>query len=170
MYSANALTHPRTRETPESVAGGAPAGGDQRLIIESRFGPLAISPNSKLRFPSGLLGFAEFSDYALAELGDERFPQFNVLQSLDDHQLAFLVMPLDTQAGFIERPDLDAACQTLAIAFDDLLIMLVVTARKTHEGPRVTANLRAPLMIDSASRIGMQYVLHNERYPVRFQL
>lgn len=170
MYSANALTHAGARELPESLAAGPPDGGDERLIIESRFGPLAISPNGRLRFPSGLLGFAEFSDYALAELGDERFPQFNVLQSLDDHQLAFLVLPLDAEAGFIERVDLDAACQTLAIGFTDLLIMLVVTARKTHEGPRVTANLRAPLMIDSASRIGMQYVLHNERYPVRFQL
>lgn len=170
MYSANALIRAGARELPESLAAGPPDGGDERLIIESRFGPLAISPNGRLRFPSGLLGFAEFSEYALAELGDERFPQFNVLQSLDDHQLAFLVLPLDAEAGFIERVDLDAACQTLAIGFTDLLIMLVVTARKTHEGPRVTANLRAPLMIDSASRIGMQYVLHNERYPVRFQL
>ena len=170
MYTSNALPTPGVGDAPDPIVGAASPDEGERLIIESRFGTLAISPSSTLKFPSGLLGFAEFSSYALAVLDDPRFPQFKVLQSLDDHQLAFLVLPLDTEAGFIERADLDSACNTLSIDYGDLAIMLVVTARKTHDGPRVTANLRAPLMIDASSRIGMQYVLHNERYPVRFQL
>jgi flagellar assembly factor FliW len=170
MQTTNALKIPEEMGPPQAIIGAATADDGGRLIIESRFGSLAISTNSRLEFPSGLLGFAEFSNYALAQLDDPRFPQFKVLQSLNDHQLAFLVLPLDPEAGFIERADLDAACNTLSINYQDLAIMLVVTARKTHDGPRVTANLRAPLMIDASSRVGMQYVLHNERYPVRFQL
>ena len=117
-----------------------------------------------------MLGFGEFHSYGLADLGDPRFPQFKVLQSLDDDQLAFLVLPLDPSTGFLDRADLDAACNTLSIAIDDLVVLLVITTRKTSEGPSVSANLRAPLLIDAVSRVGIQYVLRNERYPVRFQI
>ena len=145
MQSLDALKAPATAGLPAPLVDATAAGDGERLIIESRFGPLAISSNSTLKFPSGLLGFAEFSNYALALLDDERFPQFKVLQSLDDHQLAFLVLPLDPEAGFIERGDLDAACNTLAIDYDNLAIMLVVTARKTHDGPRCHSQpARAP--------------------------
>ena len=172
MHSQDALIPTEIRPAPGSLgaAGGAALEGGGRRIIEGRFGALAISPQTTLDFPSGLLGFGEFHSYGLADLGDPRFPQFKVLQSLDDDQLAFLVLPLDPSTGFLDRADLDAACNTLSIAVDDLVVLLVITTRKTSEGPSVSANLRAPLLIDAVSRVGIQYVLRNERYPVRFQI
>ena len=60
-----------------------PEADDRRLVIESRFGALAISPENAVEFPNGLLGFAELHSFALADLNDTRFPQLKVLQSLD---------------------------------------------------------------------------------------
>ncbi len=47
---------------------------------------------------------------------------------------------------------------------------MIVTVRKTSEGVAISANLRAPLMIDSISRTGAQYVIPNDRYPLRYAL
>ena len=159
---ASASLAPATAETADL--------GDSRLVIESRFGTIAVAPNSSIEFPRGLLGFAELHRYALADLADPRLPQFMVLQCLDDHELAFLAMPLEPDSGIIARPDLDAACAALSIAAADVAILLVVTVHRSDDGFVVSANLRAPLLIDSASRIGFQHVLPNNNYPVRFPI
>jgi flagellar assembly factor FliW len=106
----------------------------------------------------------------LADLGDPRLPQFKVLQSLDDHGLSFLVLPLDPASGLIAQHDLAEACAALSIAERDVAILLVVTVHRTADGVLVSANLRAPLLIDTTSRIGVQHVLPNDSYPVRLAL
>ncbi len=151
---------------PEAAA---PASDGQRLIIESRFGTLAVAAQNAVTFPRGLLGFGELHSYALADLDDPRFAQFKVLQSLEDAQLSFLVLPVDPASGLITPADLAAACETLSIAVEDVAILLVITVRKSQD-VGVTANLRAPLLIDTAGRTGVQYVLPGNRYPVRYRL
>lgn len=170
MYSLNTLDPAPAETVPDHADGDAAAKDSSRLIIDSRFGSLAISQNSILDFPRGLLGFGDFHSFGIANLSDPRYAQFKVLQCLDDHQLAFLVLPLDPNTGFIDRADLEIACDSLMVKIDDLVIMLVVTVRKTEQGASVTANLRAPLLIDSVTRIGNQYVMRSERYPVRFKI
>ena len=170
MYSTNALDPAIAEVVPDQTQADADAKDDSRLIVDSRFGSLAISRNSILDFPHGLLGFGDFHSFGIADLSDPRYAQFKVLQCLEDHQLAFLVLPLDPNTGFIDRADLDIACDSLVVALDDLVILLVVTVRKAEQGASVTANLRAPLLIDGTTRIGNQYVLSSERYPVRFQI
>ena len=170
MYSTNALDPAIAEVAPDQTQADADAKDDSRLIVDSRFGSLAISRNSILDFPHGLLGFGDFHSFGIADLSDPRYAQFKVLQCLEDHQLAFLVLPLDPNTGFIDRADLDIACDSLVVAWDDLVILLVVTVRKAEQGASVTANLRAPLLIDGTTRIGNQYVLSSERYPVRFQI
>ncbi len=167
MYQTNVA---ETSENPVPAIADATDAGDHRLVIESRFGTIAVAPGSAIEFPRGLLGFGEHHDYALADLADPRLPQFMVLQCLDDHELAFLVMPMDTDSGVIAQPDLDAACKATSIAAADLAVLLVVTVHRTDDGIVVSANLRAPLLIDTANRTGIQHVLSNDGYPVRFPL
>lgn len=170
MYSLNTLDPASSESTPDHTGADYAAKDSSRLIIDSRFGALAISQNSILDFPRGLLGFGDFHSFGIADLSDPRYAQFKVLQCLDDHQLAFLVLPLDPNTGFIDHADLDVACESLMVKIDDLIILLVVTVRKTEQGASITANLRAPLLIDSMTHIGNQYVMHSERYPVRFEI
>ena len=167
MYQTNA---DQSSENPVPAIAEAPDSGDHRLVIESRFGTIAVAPGRAIEFPRGLLGFGEYHDYALADLADPRLPQFMVLQCLDDHELAFLVMPMDLDSGIIAQPDLDAACEATSIAAADLAVLLVVTVHRSDDGIVVSANLRAPLLIDTANRTGVQHVLPNDNYPVRFPL
>ncbi len=155
--------------TPPSADGDH--GAQRRLVIESRFGTLAIAAESAITFPKGLLGFETYRSYALAELPERRYAQFRVLQCLDDHKLAFLVLPLDPESGVVDRADLAAACTNLGIPVEDLGVLLIVTIRRDADGnPQVSANLRAPLLIDTARRVGAQYVFPSDNYPVRYPI
>lgn len=172
MYQENTAHPAPTLAAANALLPNQEASGsdDHRLVIESRFGTLAVSPDNAVEFPNGILGFGELRTFALANLSDDRFPQLKVLQSLDDEKMSFLTLPIDPENGFIEKVDLVKACENLKIDFADLVVLLVVTVRRLNNEVVISANLRAPLLIDSANHLAAQYVLSNDRYPVRLPL
>lgn len=164
MLANTALT--QTIAPPPVLAASAP----RTLVVESRFGTLAIGENATLAMPQGLLGFGDYHDFALAELPDGKYPQFRVLQCLSDQNLAFLVAPLSAGNQAIDAADIEDACRALGIALDDLALMLIVTVRRDEAGAHVSVNLRAPVFVDTRNRVARQYVMSNSKYPVRHTL
>jgi flagellar assembly factor FliW len=151
---------------PPSILSETPS----TLVVESRFGTLAISENAKLTMPQGLLGFGDYRDFALAELPDGKYPQFRVLQCLSDQNLAFLVAPLSAGNNAIDSGDIEEACRGLGMAYEDLALMLIVTVRRDDAGTHVSVNLRAPVFVDTRNHVARQYVMPNSKYPVRHSL
>ena len=149
---------------------GEPAEGATTVVIQSRFGPLEIDPAKAITFENGLFGFSDCRRFALTELNSPGYPHLRVLQCLDDTEVAFLVLPMGPINAFIERQDIVAACDSIGMAEDDLGILVMVTIRATEKGPSISANLCAPLLIDTASQLGIQYVLSSEKYPIRYPL
>lgn len=139
-------------------------------VVDSRFGTLRISVEDVLHLPNGLLGFAGFQDFGLAALPDGKHPQFRVLQCLSEHDLAFLVAPLNLESGAIDDADLAEACATLGVPRDRVGVLLIVTVRRDEEGAHVSVNMRAPLFVDLGQNIARQYVMPNNRYSIRHAL
>jgi len=156
---------PKNTSLPTPPAAAAPP-----RIINGRFGPVAVTPDTAVALPNGLLGFGNHQGFALGEIDDPRYAQFRVLQSLDDDDLAFLVLPLDPDAGLIDRDDLAQACAHLVIDRAHAAILLIATIRKAGGVAQASINLRAPLFIDTRRGFGVQYVLPNEAYPIRYIL
>lgn len=137
--------------------------------IVTRFGALARDPERIIVFPRGVLGFADRHRYMLAEIpGTDAL--FKRLQSIDDGELGFIVLPLDPSEGPIASPDLAAARKALAIEETALAVLAIVTLRPDPERVDFTVNLRAPLLLDTGRRLGYQHVLANDAYPLRHPL
>lgn len=154
---------------PEEMA--PPAGTVPDLaVVKTRFGEVAIDRGLAIEMPRGLLGFADHRSFGLATLPDPRFVQFKLLVNLADPAISFLVLPIDLDAGIIELADIEAACQGLAIAREDIAALVIVTIRRIAAEARVSVNLRAPIFIDTRERRGWQFVLSSGRYPVRQEL
>jgi len=51
-----------------------------------------------------------------------------------------------------------------------LAVLAVITLRSEPDGVRCTANLRAPLLLDTERRLGWQYVLASDAYAIRHQI
>ena len=135
----------------------------------TRFGALALDPDRIILFPRGLLGFADHHHYMLADIpGNDAV--FKLLQSVDDVDLSFVVLPLDRSEGPIAGPDLVAAGAALAIEDAALAVLAIVTLRADAARVDFTVNLRAPLLIDTARRLGYQHVLANDAYSLRHPL
>jgi flagellar assembly factor FliW len=143
---------------------------EDAVTVDTQFGPMTFRKDTILTFPNGLLGFGGVHDFALANLPDPAFGNFKLLQALDGSGLGFLVLPLEALPDHIHEDDVSEALESLSISQENALILLIVTARKTPEATSLTVNLRAPLVIDAATRRAFQYVTQNGAYPIQHQL
>jgi len=143
------------------------AGGGEHQVIETRFGPMEFARDQALFLPRGILGFAEHRNFGLAYLPNKFIDQLMLLQSLESEETSFLVLPLALDAGIIEQDDLIAACNTLNVAPENAVFAVIVTIRDVGGTPQISVNLRAPIVLDSETRTGWQYVLPNSKYAVR---
>ena len=139
----------------------------ERVVIETRFGTLEFGPENRLFLPIGLLGFADYKIFGLAEMPQPELADFRLLQSLEDEKLSFIVTPIKIDGGEVAREDLEDAALSVGIPVEAAAFVLIVTIRPMPEGSNVTVNLRAPLVIDVNRAVARQVVMANSSYPIQ---
>lgn len=154
---------------PPLEAPHEPEATDVRTI-DTRFGTVEVNPHGIIRFKSGLLGFSDVDEFILVDLDNPKYEQFRILQCVTDPTLSFIVFPPSLENGLIDKADIEGAAGSAGIPLNDLVVLLLVTVRRSDEGNSISLNLRAPVLIDTAKFEGTQCVLTNDKYPVRFTL
>ena len=105
---------------------------------------------------------------------DRPFDAMLVMQSAEDPDLRFLMLPCNGKAEPLLAADLEAACAVHGLASHQVAVLLVVSRQPAEEetglGARLCANLRAPVLIDTTSGIAVQHVLDSPNYPLRYPL
>lgn len=140
------------------------------ITIESKYGPIDVNLEQSVLFPYGLLGMSANTDFIITNFPSPNMDQFKLLQNLNDHSLSFAVLPVSIKSDMFEQSDIEEACNVTEIKKSDLLILAIISVQRTAEEVRVTANMRAPLMVDSGRRMGVQYVFPSNKYEIRHVL
>ncbi len=116
----------------------------------TRFGRLEVGKDKVIHFPEGLIGFPDIKRLILMDYKDT-FLKW--LQSVDDPDIAFIVVPV---AEFFPEftPKIDKSLKDfLKIENkDDLAVFAILRV----DGEIVTANMQGPLIINSMNKIGAQ--------------
>ena len=134
-------------------------------VETTRFGMVDVDENRIITFPTGLLGFSNFTRYALLQPDEEA--AFFWLQCIDAPELAFVVTDpslwvRDYQVP-IRREQMDE------LALDKLENAQVFVILNKHDRT-LTGNLQGPLVINIVSRIAMQLVLADKRWTTRHEI
>ncbi|MBN2515994.1 MAG: flagellar assembly protein FliW [Deltaproteobacteria bacterium] len=137
-------------------------------ISTTRFGSITIDESRVIQMKGGgILGFEHLKRYVLLTQ-NEKIP-FMWFQSIDDSSIAFVVIN-----SFIIAPEYDLMIGDNDTRFlgieshEDVVLMSIVTIRPNPF--TVTANLRAPLVINRKNRFGKQIVLNEPDYPIQYLL
>ena len=141
----------------------------ETVVVETRFGTYEFAPDETVMMPHGLVGFAEQLLFGLGNLPAPLPEDFKLLQSLGEPPISFIVVPMSSDEAPIESADLDAACTATGFVRDQIHVMFLCTIqpKDNGEGIDMWANIRAPILLDLEARQARQYVLSNERYPLR---
>ena len=137
------------------------------MLVETKMnGAKDVDEKHIITIPAGLFGFEEYTDFALIE---SEYEPFVWLQSLQEKNLAFLLIdPFliceDYEADIDDRGLLKIGIKDPA----DVMVMTVVTV--PSDGSPVTANLQGPLIINKKNRRCMQAILDGTRWTTKHNI
>ena len=120
-------------------------------------GEIEVSPERVITFPAGLPGFEACRQFALLHTEGSEAPTLFMLQSLDDADVGFTVTTPDVLGLNYEFALSDAEVEDLQLTDPaDASVLLIV--RRDGDNP-VHANVMAPLVINTATRRGLQKII-----------
>jgi len=136
-----------------------------------RFGTIEVDEDSALEVPNGIPGFPDMHRVVLMSAAavtghadDPSDQSLYWLQDLDDGGLAFLcVVP------WVPFPEYDFEFTSEDYGIDDeadVRILNLITAHRDEAGSSLTANLRAPLLVDVRRQRLHQVILSDTRWPI----
>lgn len=139
------------------------------MLVKTRhFGEIDLDESKIIYFDGGILGFEDYKKFTLLfdDEGEER-PDISWLQSLDEPTLAIPVV-----SPFIVRPDFnpeveDELLKPLGKLTEDNIVVLVSITVPTNV-EKLSANLKAPFIINSDSKKGIQIIIENSDYEVKY--
>ena len=136
-------------------------------ISTTRFNELEVDKKDIIEFTEGLLGFENLKKFFIVDPGDQTLILW--LQSIDDASIAFpIIEPKIFQPNFsvkllpLELNSLNLENLSNASVYTILTIPQNVT--------EMSANLKAPIIINNKSKIARQIVLQDSKLEVRFKM
>ena len=134
------------------------------------FGEVELDDAKVLEFPNGIIGFEDFKKYAiLYDIDNESETRISWLQSLDEPTLALPVIdPLAIVPDYTPMIEDELLKPLGNPADEDLLFLLVMTV--PSDMTKVTANMKAPIIINAEECKGVQLIVDNADYPVKFNV
>lgn len=127
------------------------------------FGAVEVDPEKIITFPNGLVAFEDNKRFTLVHEEDKGAPASFTLQSLDDPLLAFQVVDATTLGFNYELVLTDAESALLESPTNDDVVVMQVLFKAEGGDSAITPNLRAPLLINTRARVGLQKVMENFR-------
>ena len=135
-------------------------------LLTKTKGKIVVSDDRILKIPEGLFGFEKYTKYALVDCDLEPFIW---LQSLEDSNLAFLIVD-----PFLICPQYESDIDDEALAKigvkkpEDIIIMTIVTV--PHDGSAITANFQGPLVINKQNHKCMQAILSDNKWSTKVNI
>lgn len=155
---------------PLSASFPGSADSEAARTITSRFGEITVDVSKAVLFPRGLLGLPDKLNFALASFPSEKMQQFMLLQSLDEHALSFITLPVALENPIIVAADIQGVARELQISEANLGMLLIVSVHRQPGQVKLSVNARAPIFIDTQQKLGVQYVFQHDRYNVQHML
>ncbi|MBN1114921.1 MAG: flagellar assembly protein FliW [Oligoflexia bacterium] len=132
--------------------------GKKTLNLETKIGNVQINEEEIIRFREGPLGFTDTQDFVLIEEDDDSI--FLWLQSVNSRDIAFPILEVEL-IGYKSEKFIDASIrEQLGIAQDsDVSVYSIISIPDKVE--QMTANIKAPVVINSTKKTGVQYIMPN---------
>ncbi len=141
------------------------------LVKTKLFGEIELNEEKIITFPGGIMGFEGYKKYTLLyDITDDK-EKFNVswLQSLDEPEFALpVVNPYHVKPDYNPVVEDEIIKSLGEINEENLVILLSLTV--PADITKMSANLKAPFIINSDTRKGIQIIVENQDYEIKYNI
>lgn len=136
-------------------------------IKTTRFGELEVDKKDIIEFTEGLLGFENLKKFFIVDPGDQTLILW--LQSTDDAGTAFpIIEPKIFQPNYMVKL---LPVELNSLALENLSNASVYTVLTIPQNvTEMSANLKAPVIINNKTKMARQIVLQDSKLEVRFKM
>ena len=125
----------------------------------------------KITLPQGLHGLTQTNHFAYLEPEDAAFKPFKVLFNLDEPSISFITLAAEAFNGFgLSHQDKKDTAAFYNIAEESTKVLYLVRIIKKGDSFEMTANLRAPIIVDVQSKKAWQHILEHSEFQFDFPL
>ncbi|OXT08739.1 flagellar assembly protein FliW [Thermoanaerobacterium thermosaccharolyticum] len=133
-------------------------------IKTKNFGLVSYNEEDVLYFDDGIPGFEGLKSFIL--LSVDEYTPFKWLQSLDDTNIAFVIIDPKVVVKDYKVEINEEAIRLLEIKdLNHILVFAIVVIPDEIE--KMTANLKAPIIINAENNKAMQILLDNDEYMIK---
>lgn len=136
-------------------------------VNTTRFGELTVNNEDIINFSEGLLGFESLTQFFVVDPGDSTLILW--LQSIEDASIAFpIIEPKIFKPDYVAKllPADMAAVKLESITDAKIYSILTIPSDITT----MSANLKAPIVINNSKKIAKQIVLQDNKLSVKYEM
>lgn len=137
------------------------------MIIGTKFfGQVEVNDDSLFVFESGIPGFSDLHRFIIIK---EQNSFFHYLQSVDNENICFIMMDpfqidpdydIEISEGTVKKIEIEKP--------EDVMLYVILTIPENVKN--MTANMKAPIVVNTVNRKGIQEVVDDDRYTTRHSL
>ncbi len=133
------------------------------------FGEIEVAEDKIISFTTGMMGFEDYKSYTLI-FNSEKKGNIMWLQCLDEPELAFTVMdPMKIVPSYNPVVEDEWLLPLGEVnSEEDYFLLTVITV--PSDLTKMTANLKAPVVINMNTRKACQLIVNNDEYEVRYNV
>jgi flagellar assembly factor FliW len=136
-------------------------------ISTSYHGDIEIDNQQTLTFNQGIPGFLEETEFVILPLSEAE--AFQVLQSIQTKELAFIITdPFQFFLDYDFQLELQEIEKLQLQQAEDAAVYVLLTMSDSME--KITANLQAPVIINTKQQLAKQVILMNTAYETKHRL
>ncbi len=133
------------------------------------FGEVEIEDSKIINFPNGIIGFPDLKSFTLMHDEEQDSGTIKWLQSIEEPGFAMPVIdPLVVCPDYNPEVDKNIIQDIGDLKDEDILVLVTVTV--PHDLTKMTVNLMGPFIINAEERKGVQAIVENSDYPVKFPI
>lgn len=133
-------------------------------IISSIHGKIIYEEDEVISFEKGVPGFQNLKKFVIKEVGEDS--PFSILQSIEDKEIGFIVISPFLVNDKYEINLSEEITNNLKISSsNEVLLYSIVTLNSNTK--EITANLKAPIVININLKQGEQYIIDKDTYKIK---
>ncbi|MBO5509531.1 MAG: flagellar assembly protein FliW [Lachnospiraceae bacterium] len=141
------------------------------MVAETKFfGTIDIEEDKIITFPMGIIGFENLKKFALIYDSErEERSKISWLQSMEEPLMVLpVISPYDVAESY--NPIIEDELMKIIGDPADADILIFTSMSIPSDLTKMTANFKAPFIINTVDRRAMQVIVENEDYPVKYNV
>lgn len=144
---------------------------EEKLIYQTSYGEIELQEDKLISFNDGIIGFSNCTVFGLANHPAAKNSPILILQCVNDPEVNFAVVDSASLNFEYSEQDMAEVLKSSKIASKDAIMMFILRTNENEAGEKtITANVKAPIVLDAANKVAKQVILNNKELSTQYEI